>query len=222
MKINPNNFSTVKEANDIITPGSDTAIENDAGDYPILVYPMNLDVPDPAIAGSTHTDYNVPSGSRIVISIRQERLGVGKGNAKCERRISELNVELVSSTTYDNMQEWWNGDNVEAVLNDAVTEVGGNTGSISNVYEPAPAATKTDISTSEGTNYYKFFRGATNELALLITGTVRCGGTLSRAKDALQLQQIYRYIELILLWYLKHNRQMRFLMYGMKTIYLFL
>jgi len=143
---------------------------------------MNLDVPDPAIAGSTHTDYNVPSGSRIVISIRQERLGVGKGNAKCERRISELNVELVSSTTYDNMQEWWNGDNVEAVLNDAVTEVGGNTGSISNVYEPATATTKTDISTAEGTNYYKFFRGATNELALLITGTVRCGGTLSRAK----------------------------------------
>ena len=103
-------------------------------------------------------DYNVPAGSRIVISIRQERLGVGAGNAKCERRISELNVELVSSTTYDNMQDWWNGDNVEAVLSDAVTEVGGNTGSISNVYEPAPAATKTDISTAEGTNYYKFYR----------------------------------------------------------------
>ena len=180
MKINPNNFSTVREDDDIITAGSQTVIENSANDFPILPYPMNL--ADSANPGQ-FLDYDVPAGSRIVISIRQERLGVGKGNAKCERRISELNVELVSSTTYDNMQEWWNGDNAEVVLNDAVTEVGGNTGSISNVYEPAPAATKTDISTSEGTNYYKFFRDTgTNELALLITGTVRCGGTLSRAK----------------------------------------
>ena len=100
MKINPNNFSTVREDDDIITPGSNTAIENDAGDYPILVYPMNL--ADPANPGQ-FLDYNVPGGSRIVMSIRQERLGPGKGNAKCEKRISELNVELVSSTTYDNM-----------------------------------------------------------------------------------------------------------------------
>jgi len=196
MKINPNNFSTVREANDIITPGSKTEPQDTANQYPILAYPMNLDVPDPAIPGSTHTDYNVPAGSRIVMSIRQERLGPGQGNGKCERRISELNVELVSSTTYDNMQDWWNGDNVEAVLNDAVTEVGGNTGSISNVYEPATAATKQDISTSEGTNYYKFFRDtATNELALLITGTVRCGGTLSREKRRSTVTadiQIYR------------------------------
>ena len=70
----------------------------------------------PVSPATTYTDYDVPAGSRIVISIRQERLGPGKGNGKCERRISELNVELVSSTTYDNMQDWWNGDNVEAVL----------------------------------------------------------------------------------------------------------
>ena len=148
MKINPNNFSTVKEDNDIITPGSNTAIEDRAYEYPILDYPMNLDVPDPNIAGSTHTDYNVPAGSRIVMSIRQERLGPGKGNGKCERRISELNVNLVSSTTYDNMQDWWNGDNVEAVLEDAVTEVGDGGGDITNTYESATAATKQDISTA--------------------------------------------------------------------------
>ena len=121
MKINPNNFSTVREADDIITPGSKTKPQDTAGEYPILVYPMNT---EPVSPSTTYTDYDVPAGSRIVISIRQERLGPGQGNGKCERRISELNVELVSSTTYDNMQDWWNGDNVEAVLEDAVTEVG--------------------------------------------------------------------------------------------------
>ena len=193
MKINPNNFSTVREADDIITPGSKTEPQDTANQYPILVYPMNTAPVSPA---TTYTDYDVPAGSRIVISIRQERLGPGKGNGKCERRISELNVELVSSTTYDNMQDWWNGDNVEAVLEDAVTEVGGNTGSITNTYEAATATTKQDVSTAEGTNYYKFFRDSvTNELALLITGTVRCGGTLSREKRRSTVTsdiQIYR------------------------------
>lgn len=196
MKINPNNFATERGDNDIIASGSLTEFEDVAEQYPILAYPMNLDVADPAIPGSTHTDYNVPSGSRIIMSIRQERLGPGDGNGKCERRISQLDVELISSRTYDNMQDWWNGDNVEEVLTRATTEVGGNTGSITNTYESATATTKMDISTSEGTNYYKFFRdGTTNELALLITGTVRCGGTLSREKRRSTVTadfQIYR------------------------------
>ena len=136
MKINPNNFSTVRGDDDIITPGSQTKSENSANQYPILSYPMNS---DPTTPGGQYVDYTVPAGSRIVLSIRQERLGVGQGNAKCERRISELNVELISSTTYANMQDWWNGDNAEVVLNDAVTEVGGNTGSITNTYESATA-----------------------------------------------------------------------------------
>ncbi len=197
MKINPNNFSTVRGDNDIITPGSDTAIQNSANNFPILSYPMNL--ADPANP-TQFLDYDVPAGSRIVISIRQERLGVGKGNAKCERRISTLNVEFVSSTTYSNMQDWWNGDNAQVALDDAITEVGGNTGSILNVYESAPATSKTDISTAESTNYYKFYReqnpaGGDGELSLLITGTVRCGGTLSRAKRRSTVTadiQIYR------------------------------
>ncbi len=180
MKINPNNFSTVNDVNDIITPGSKVAIENSANSFPILQYPMNL---DPVSPSTTYTDYDVPAGSRIVMSIRQERLGVGKGNAKCERRISTLNVEFVSSTTYANMQDWWNGDNAQVALDDAITEVGGNTGSILNVYESGTASSPTNISTAEGTNYYKFYRDTSNnKLELLITGTVRCGGTLSRAK----------------------------------------
>lgn len=193
MKINPNNFSTVNDVNDIITPGSKFDIENSANSFPILQYPMNL---APVSPSTTYTDYSVPAGSRIVISIRQERLGVGKGNAKCERRISELNVEFVSSTTYDNMQDWWNGDNAQVALDDAVTEVGGDTGSILNVYESGTATSPTNISTSEGTNYYKFYRDTSNnKLELLITGTVRCSGALSRAKRRSTVTadiQIYR------------------------------
>ena len=194
MKINPSNFATTRQDNSIIAPGSLEDIENSANSYPILSYPMNIE--DPANAGQ-YIDYTVPSGSRIVMNIRQERIGVGsEGQRKCERRISALDVELISSRDYDNMQEWFINDNVSEVLKDAVTEVGGDTGSITNTFEPGTATSPTDISTSEGTNYYKFYRNATNnQLTLLITGTVRCGGTLSRAKRRSTVTadfQIYR------------------------------
>ena len=135
------------------------------------------------------------NGDNAEVVLNDAVTEVGQGNAKCERRISELNVELISSTTYANMQDWWNGDNAEVVLNDAVTEVGGNTGSITNTYESATATSATDISTSEGTNYYKFYgNSSTNQLTLLITGTVRCGGILSNKRRSTVTAdiQVYR------------------------------
>jgi hypothetical protein len=189
MKINPNNFQVSRDDNAIITEGSKSAAVNSAGSYPILAYPLNL--PPPSGTGS-YVDYNVPSGSRIVIKIRQERLGPGRGNGDCGRRINIIETELIASQTYDNMSEWFYGDNVATVFSEvAQTEVGGDEEPIVNTFETAKTGTtapdltspSTDISTALGTNYYRTYRNSTtNELFLLVTGTKRCTGALSRAK----------------------------------------
>ena len=70
MKINPNNFSTTRENNAIITPGSESEATNSGGDFAFIAYPLNL---DPVSSATTYTDYTVPTG-RVVISIRQERV----------------------------------------------------------------------------------------------------------------------------------------------------
>ena len=104
MKINPNNFSTTRQDNAIVTPGVEDDQTSSGGDFPFVKYPLNL---DPVSPSTTYTDYSVPSGSRVVISIRQERLGTGDGDRNCERRINTIDVELISSQDYDNMSDFF-------------------------------------------------------------------------------------------------------------------
>jgi hypothetical protein len=194
MKINPSNFSAIQEENSVVALGKKTREENDAKKFPILPYPVNI--PDPANEGQ-YIDYTVPSGSRIVMSIRQQRLGPGSGGGGCERRIYELrDITLIASQDYDNVYDWFNGDNVEQILNDGTQDVGDITEPINNSYDstlatgtsdPPKSATSSGISgvidVAEDTNYYRFYRNTTtNQLFFLITGTERCGGVLSKSK----------------------------------------
>jgi len=185
MKINPNSFAVVQDELAIIAPGTQQVDQNDAGEYPILNYPMNrFDT-----ATNAWVDYTVPAGSRIKMSFKFQRLGVGQGNGACERRIYTLEKTLVASANYDNMQDWWVGDNVEQILDDGDQEVGGNECPIENEFIPTLASNNTDISTALCTNYYRFYRYPTvsgdpnsNKLILIVSGTLRCGGVLSREK----------------------------------------
>ena len=179
MKINPNNFAVVQDELSLIAPGTIQVDENDPGEYPILAYPMNrFDS-----VTSAWVDYTVPAGSRIKISFKFQRLGVGDGNSACEKRIYILEKTLVSSANYSDMQDWWTGDNVERILDDGIEDVGAGGGTIDNEYVPTPATSLTDIPTAIDTNYYRFYRDPiTNKLSLLMSGTVRCGGVLSREK----------------------------------------
>ncbi len=179
MKINPNSFAVVQDELAIIAPGTVQVDENDPGEYPILAYDMNrYDT-----ATSAWVDYTVPAGSRIKINFKFQRLGVGAGNGACERRIYTLEKTLIASANYDNMQDWWNGDNVEQILNDGIQDVGDGGAPIDNEYIATLATTAIDIPTSGTTNYYRFYRdGVTNKLSLLLSGTVRCGGVLSAEK----------------------------------------
>ena len=179
MKINPNSFAVVQDELSIIAPGNRQEDQNNAGEYPILNYPMNiLDQ-----ASGLWVDYTVPAGSRIKISFKFQRLGPGEGNGACERRIYTLEKTLVASANYDNMQDWFNGDNVDQILDDGIQEVGGGGPDVENEYIPTLATGPTDISTSLSTNYYRFYRNtASNQLTLIMTGTLRCGGIASFEK----------------------------------------
>lgn len=179
MKINPNSFAVVQDELAVIAPGTEQVDQDEAGEYPILNYPMNRY----DSATSAWVDYTVPAGSRIKLDLKFQRLGVGSGSAACEKRIYTLQKTLVASANYDNMQDWFNGDNVEQILNDGVQDIGGNNCEAGNEYISTLASTNVDIPTALCTNYYRFYRNAANnQLTLIMSGTLRCGGVLSKEK----------------------------------------
>lgn len=179
MKINPNSFNVVNDELAIIAPGKRVVNQDNANEYPLLGYPMNrYDT-----VTSAYVDYDVPAGSRIRLYFKFERLGTGDGNNRCERRIYTLDKTLVASANYDNMVDWWNGDNVQAILNEGVSDVGGNNCAVDNQYIPTITNNNVDIPTALCTNYYRFYRDLlTNQLLLLVTGTQSCSGAFSGNK----------------------------------------
>lgn len=177
MKINPNDFVVVEDPNSTVAPGTQSRCEDPgAGAGAILTYPMNI--ADPSNPGM-FIDYTVPAGSKIVINIRFERRGSGGGNNSCERREYTLDLTLISSNNYDNMADWWNGDNVEALIDSGVKNVGGSGCPIENEYIPTLMTTLSTgpfpIPAAVCTNYYQFARLTdTNELVLVLRGTNPC------------------------------------------------
>jgi len=192
IKILPNNFSVVNSQDDIIAPGTIQVDENNGGDYPRLSYPMNskrVAGYNPSNPTWVYEDYTVPAGSRIKINLKFQRLGVGKGNGDCETRIYTLEKTMTASADYDNMFTWFEGDNVQVVLNEGIQDVGGDGCEIDNEYITGTynystgSATAAITNPETCTNKYRFARNTvTNELSLVMSGTVRCPGTLAREK----------------------------------------
>lgn len=178
MKINPTSFQAVQGEDSVINPGQITTNANTGGTYPVQQYPMNV------WDGSSWVDYSVPAGSRIRLEFKFQRLGPGDGNRNgCEKRIYTLAVTLTASADYDNMYDWWVGDNVAAVLNSGDQEVGGSGNcAINNQFIPGIATVPFAIFGSVCTNYFKFLRYPDNRLVLVITGTVRCNGANAAAE----------------------------------------
>jgi hypothetical protein len=171
MKINPNSFNIVQDELAIIAPGKKTErAPRGSGPAPILYYPMNrYDT-----ATSAWVDYSVPAGSRIVVSFKQTRGGVGDS---CEERRSMLEKTLIASNDYDNMYDWWVGDDVEQFLNDGSRYAGAGQCVPDNKFIAGITNTAGDILTDLCINYYKFYRNtSTNQLQLMVTGTFPCTG----------------------------------------------
>ena len=168
MKMKPVGYEANLPADAVINPGSITTNENTGGDYPLQEYPMNT------LVGSSYVDYTVPAGSTIVMTFNFTRRGTGDGNKKCEKRIYDNTVTLVSTADYANMYDWWIGDNVQSVLNSGTQDVGDGECAINNVFISSLGTP----SGSNCTNYYQFDRDlSNNRLYLNITGAQRCTGT---------------------------------------------
>lgn len=198
IKVNPNSFTVVQDELAVIDPGKKLVTASSPlfppGNYPTLHYPMNIARAagfDPLNPTWTYSDYSIPSGSRIIMSIKQYRVGVECG---CYERSSTLEKTVISSRNYDNMYDWWIGDNIDQILKDAiVTTSCGETPSVNTFI---PGLLSPTIPTALGTNYYQFYRDpTTNELELMITGTASCWGIgfpNSRASNVEAKFTVYR------------------------------
>lgn len=175
MKINANNFSTIRDESSIIAPGLKYGCAVNSGDYPVLQYPMNIE--DPSNPG-TYIDYDIPAGSVITLSFDIRREGAGDGDNSCERRVWTLDKTLISSSSYANMKDWWDGENVSNILSQGTFEVGGSGNCpITNTYIPTLASTYLSVPTDVCENFFQFVRYTSNNaLVLVATGTVRCSG----------------------------------------------
>lgn len=184
MKINANNFNAVYDDLAVISNGLVTAVDN--GDIapptnpfapkgPKLEYICS--VKNPGSSPVTYVDYDIPAGSRIRLYFKFQRLGKSDGSGACERRTYDLDITLTSSANYANFKDWWDGDNVDSILNSGQQFVGGSGNCpVDNEYYPALA----DLPAWQATlctNKFQFRRASpSNALILQILGTFPCYG----------------------------------------------
>jgi hypothetical protein len=173
IKLNPNSFNVVVDPNATVAAGFFKPLVF-AGisdrSCPEGEYPMNLTRVagyDPAHPTWEYEDYSVPAGSRIKIFIDGNRLGVGNS---CECQQAVWDVEFISSRDYDNMYDWFNGDNIGATLNNPnITRCG----EASFEYVPGFGSPGCNFNTM----YLQFNRDATtNRLWLNVSTGWACSG----------------------------------------------
>jgi hypothetical protein len=168
MKINPSTFNAVVNPDAVIAPGRQEVCASKGGNYNKMSYPMNIAGTDPLQSTWTFVDYTVPAGSRIKFSLDWNRAGVGKS---CERRGYTLDKNYVSSADYDNMYDWFIGDNIAATLDSGTSK----DDSTELEFIPGLGTLNTY---SFGTMYLQFGRNiTTNELVLQLTTGKSCTGS---------------------------------------------
>lgn len=199
MKIKPNNFSAIFNENSYITGGLisySTGVGGTATYYPRIIYPMNIE--DPSSPGY-YIDYNIPQGSIIKINLKFKRGKEGSNDQNCETRIYTLEKTLVSQGNYNNMYDWFIGDDIANILNDGTQFVSG-TGNcpIQNTFIStllSSPVTPINIFLPTGfpqpttcINYYQFYRDTTtNKLSLFISGPGDCGFKSSDIEGEFQI-----------------------------------
>jgi hypothetical protein len=175
IKIKPNDFNAAFSENAFITQGNVFTEVKSNGQFPKLLYQMNLD--DPANPGFLFIDYDIPQGTIIKFTIKFKRGKEGGGGNNCETRIYTLEKQMVSQANYTNMYNWFIGDNVANVLDDGTDYVSNPSAcAIQNTFIPTLATSLSVLPTDECINYYQFYRDpVSNYLGLMISGTEACG-----------------------------------------------
>jgi len=186
MKMNANNFNAIFDEQSVIAPGlvrDETSLG--AFQYPYVNYSMNIWNP----TTNSYDDYTVPAGTKIQMYFKFER----QGTNNCEKRIYTLNLDLISSANYNNMQDWWNYDNVASLLNSGIAEIEATSSCpMNNIYDPTtqsfPGPIPTGIGCDTLANYYHFVRDPlTNGLFLGVQGPQNCNTIQNKAKSSVEV-----------------------------------
>lgn len=143
IKLYPNNFDLFLEQNAIIAPGKISHWAS-GGDYLQMPYPMNIAGTDPAEPTWTYVDYTIPAGSKIQWDVNWYRRG---GVSHCGRRGYTLNKLYTVNSDYDNMYEWFVGDNIQQTINSGIDQGDGE----ENVFIPGTDRKLSDILTGTTT-----------------------------------------------------------------------
>lgn len=176
-KINSNSFSTVTDDSLVVAPGRLSVVEKDANECPELAYYVNtLDT-----TTNLYVDYTIPAGSQIKLFFKFERLGLDGTN--CDVRKYTIDKTLVSSANYANFKEWWDGDNVEVVLNQGTYEIRDGACIPDNQYNNILMTTYAPLDCDDCINHFQFYRsGVDNSLQLLMNGPPTCSGLYKQDK----------------------------------------
>ena len=173
VKVKSNDFSAVLDKYAQTDSGFVEDTADRADEYPKIGLVVN------EYDGTTYFDEPIPTGSQIDFYFKTFREGGSKcGNGACERREFEFDMVLTASKDYDNLFDFFVGDNVIDTINAQGFADAGCDDTPPNCALLTPIINYDDIDivpVSSGTNNLQFLRNTNNRLVLAITGTRACG-----------------------------------------------
>ena len=117
MKIQPSNFSTSLEENSYINPGSQESPSSvDAA--PTFLNYRNF---EDSITSNTFSNYAIPQGSSIEMNLDLYRNASTNRTQSCDYLYDKFNRTCTASDNYDNIIDWFNGDNIASTFSSANT-----------------------------------------------------------------------------------------------------
>ena len=177
MKMLANNFSTVRDSGTDILPGLQSAEQNSGGQFVTLVYD-EFSTED----NGNFTNQTIPAGSIIKINFDLYRNKQG-GGGSCEYRSYKLVKEFKSPADYEDIIDWWNGENIGDIIDTGDREPS----DVKNVYMNGTLSTSSEVNSFKAgamfkTNRYQWYKSSNNQIKFLISGTKSCPGSGGDAK----------------------------------------
>ena len=198
IRVASNSINLTMAEDALISPGQQSVSNNiNSGQTPQLAY-TGLSGPD--TGGGVYVPPTIPERSRIVLKFRFERLGTGDGTNNCERRTYDYSRTFFSSANYDNIIEWFNGDNIDSTLGTGEAFTGDGS-AITNTYltptnttGPSPTSPSYGIPFDIGINYYRWYQapGPSNEIRFIMQGPQSCGGSKNKRSSIFCEWQVFR------------------------------
>lgn len=139
----------------------------------VAAYPVQIE--DSSNPGN-YIDYDIPAGSIINIYVKTRRAGTGR---LCEGRTYVLDLNLRASQDYTNFKAWWDGDNIDELINSGTQNVAYDGCEFTNVYYPTTVTQPLDIPVELCHINFQFVypTSSTQPRALGVSSTRGCGSS---------------------------------------------